>query len=47
MFSFFEGQPAWEIIGVVGDERFEGPDRPVLPVVYFPYQQSPGTSFAK
>ena len=46
VFSFFDGQPAWDIVGVVGDERFEGPDQPVTPVVYFPYQQTPDTAFS-
>ena len=46
VFSFFDGQPAWEIVGVVGDERLEGPDQPITPVVYFPYQQTPDMSFS-
>ncbi len=46
VFSFFAGQPAWEIVGVVGDERLEGPDQPITPVVYFPYRQTPDTAFS-
>jgi putative ABC transport system permease protein len=46
VFSFFEGQPAWEIVGVVGDERFGAPDEPVTPVVYFPYRQTPDGAFS-
>ena len=46
VFSFFEGQPAWEIVGVVGDERLGGPDEPITPVVYFPYRQTPDRTFS-
>jgi predicted permease len=46
VFSFFDGQPAWEIVGIVGDERFGGPDEPVTPVVYFPYRQTPDQAFS-
>jgi len=46
VFSFFDGQPGWEIVGVVGDERFGGPDEPVTPVVYFPYAQTPDSAFS-
>ena len=30
-----------EIIGVVGDVKFEGVDEPATPIDYFPYQQNP------
>ena len=30
-----------EIIGVVGDVKFEGVDEPPTPIDYFPYQQNP------
>ena len=46
VFSFFAGQPAWEIVGVVGDERFAAPDELVTPVVYFPYRQTPDGAFS-
>jgi predicted permease len=46
VFSFFEGQPAWEIVGIVGDERFGAPDEPTTPVVYFPYRQTPDGAFS-
>jgi len=46
VFSFFDGQPPWEIVGVVGDERFAGLDEPATPVVYFPYPQDPGGAFS-
>jgi putative ABC transport system permease protein len=41
------GGPPVEIVGVVGDERVNGLDAPVTPVVYYPYLQDtpppPGT----
>ncbi|MGD8328801.1 MAG: ADOP family duplicated permease [Acidobacteriota bacterium] len=44
-FSWFrDGQPL-EIVGVVGDEHFAGPDQPVTPVAYFPYSQTPEGEF--
>ena len=46
VFMFFDGRPAWEIVGVVGDERVGGPDEPVTPVVYFPYRQTPDGAFS-
>jgi putative ABC transport system permease protein len=46
VFMFFDGRPAWEIVGIVGDERFGGPDEPVTPVVYFPYRQTPDRAFS-
>jgi putative ABC transport system permease protein len=39
VFPFVDGQPAWEIVGVVGDEQFTGLDRAMRPVVYFPFGQ--------
>ena len=39
VFPFFDGQPAWEIVGVVGDEQFASLDRAMRPVVYFPFGQ--------
>jgi hypothetical protein len=43
-FAFLEG--AWEIVGVVGDERFEDLDRPVMPSVYFAPGQVPSRGFS-
>jgi len=44
-FSWFrDGQPL-EIVGVVGDEHFAGPDQPVTPVAYFSYPQTPEGEF--
>lgn len=45
-FEFFRGYPRWEIIGVVGDEQFEGLDKDVMPVVYFPLAQNTGGAFS-
>jgi len=42
----FEGEPWWEIVGVVGDERFDELDRDLRPVVYFPYQQNAMPAFS-
>ena len=39
VFPFFDGQPAWEIVGVVGDEQVDSLDQPMRPVVYFPFGQ--------
>jgi putative ABC transport system permease protein len=39
VFPFFDGQPAWEIVGVVGDEQVASLDRAMMPVVYFPFGQ--------
>jgi predicted permease len=46
VFAFFEGKPEWTIVGVVGDEQFDGLDRPMAPVVYFPFAQDPEGSFS-
>lgn len=40
-FAFVDGQPYWEIVGVVGDERYDDIESPSGPVVYFHYGQSP------
>jgi len=45
VFQFFEGQPPWTIVGVVGDEQFNDLDKPVNPVVYFPFAQASSGSF--
>jgi hypothetical protein len=45
-FPFFDGQPWWEIVGVVGNEQFDALDRAMQPVVYFPYAQTPGGAFS-
>jgi ABC-type antimicrobial peptide transport system permease subunit len=39
VFPFVDGQPAWEIVGVVGDEQFAALDRAMRPVVYFSFGQ--------
>jgi putative ABC transport system permease protein len=46
VFEFFDGRPAWTIVGVVGDEQFNDLDRPMVPVVYFPFAQSAANSFS-
>jgi len=45
-FPFFEGEPLWRIVGVVGNEQFEELGRAMPPVVYFPYTQTPDGSFS-
>jgi putative ABC transport system permease protein len=40
VFPFFNGRPAWEIVGVVGDEQLAALDQSMLPVVYFPFAQT-------
>jgi putative ABC transport system permease protein len=40
-FPFFEGEPLWTIVGVVGNEQFDALDQPMVPVAYFPYAQTP------
>jgi predicted permease len=45
VFEFFNGKPEWTIVGVVGDEQFEELDKPMPPVVYFPFAQDPEGSF--
>jgi putative ABC transport system permease protein len=42
-FQFLPGD--WEIVGVVGNERFDDVDRPLLPVVYFTMWQGGLGSF--
>jgi putative ABC transport system permease protein len=46
VFAFFDGRPAWTIAGVVGDEQFGDLDKPMAPVVYFPFAQDPEGSFS-
>lgn len=46
VFEFFDGRPEWTIVGVVGDELFDELDRPMLPVVYFPFAQDPEPAFS-
>ena len=45
VFAFFDGKPEWTIVGVVGDEQFDDLDKPMVPVVYFPFAQDPEGSF--
>ncbi len=37
--QFREGQPWLEVVGVVGDARVNGLDRPAPPAIYMPFQQ--------
>jgi predicted permease len=46
VFEFFTGRPEWTIVGIVGDERFDAFDRPMSPVVYFPFAQDPEGAFS-
>ncbi len=46
VFAFFTGRPEWTIVGIVGDEQFDALDRPISPVVYFPFAQDPEGSFS-
>jgi len=46
VFAFFDGRPAWTIVGVVGDEQFGDLDQAMPPVVYFPFAQDPEGSFS-
>ena len=46
VFEFFTGHPRWEIVGVVGDEQFDGLDKELMPVVYFPFAQNSGGAFS-
>jgi putative ABC transport system permease protein len=46
VFEFFDGRPEWTIVGVVGDELFGELDRPMAPVVYFPFAQDPEPAFS-
>jgi predicted permease len=46
VFEFFDGRPEWTIVGVVGDERYDELDRPMVPVVYFPFAQDPEGNFS-
>ena len=40
-FPFVDGQPYWEIVGVVGNERLDGIEQPAGPAAFFHYDQSP------
>jgi putative ABC transport system permease protein len=40
------GRPEWTIVGVAGDEQFDALDRPMAPVVYFPFAQNPAGEFS-
>ena len=46
VFEFFTGRPRWEIVGVIGDEQFDGLDKELMPVVYFPFAQNSGGAFS-
>lgn len=46
VFEFFTGRPRWEIVGIVGDEQFDGLDKELMPVVYFPFAQNSGGAFS-
>jgi len=46
VFAFFDGRPEWTIVGVAGDEQFDSLDKPMAPVVYFPFAQDPEGSFS-
>ena len=46
VYEFFDGRPEWTIVGVVGDEQFGELDRPMAPVVYFPFAQDPEPAFS-
>jgi putative ABC transport system permease protein len=46
VFEFFDGRPEWTIVGVVGDEQFDELDRPMVPVVYFPFAQDSAPAFS-
>jgi predicted permease len=44
-FPFFDGQPDWEIVGVVGDEQVDQIDSEMSSIVYFDYARSPENGF--
>jgi putative ABC transport system permease protein len=46
VFDFFDGRPEWTIVGVVGDASYGELDRPMSPVVYFPFAQDPEPAFS-
>jgi len=46
VFDRVDGKPAWTIVGVVGDEQFDSLDKPMAPVVYFPFAQDPKPAFS-
>lgn len=43
-FRFFEGEPWWTVVGVVGDERVDSLDTGITPIVYFSLGQVPSRS---
>jgi predicted permease len=43
-FKFTQGQPPFEIVGVVGDEKIKSLDAQTTPVIYFPMLQAADTS---
>ncbi|HEV3469189.1 MAG TPA: ABC transporter permease [Pyrinomonadaceae bacterium] len=45
-FRFTQGQPPFEIVGVVGDEKIKSLDAQTTPVIYFPMLQGPDSSAA-
>ena len=46
VFPFVEGQPSWEIVGVVGDEQVDQVDRAAAPIVYFDDRRAPVNDFS-
>lgn len=46
VFEAFAGKPEWTIVGVAADEQFDSLDKPMAPVVYFPFAQNPQGSFS-
>ena len=45
-YDFFDGRPEWTIVGIAGDEQFDALDRPMAPVVYFPFAQDAAGGFS-
>lgn len=45
-FRFTQGQPPFEIVGVVGDEKIKSLDSETAPVIYFPLGQAADSSSA-
>ncbi len=44
-FPFLDGNPALEIVGVVGNESLDAIDQPLQPALYFAYGQGPSGAF--